>query len=115
ASVAARGMFYPCKAVSDPAKNWEAGTRLIAAMPTLVAAFARTRKGEEILEPRTDLDHAANLFYMLFGKEPTPSTRKVLDACLILHAEHQMNASTFTARAVGSTLASPYQPIARAT
>ena len=114
ASVAALGMFYPCPSVSDPAKNWDATMRLIAAMPTLVAAFSRTRRGEDILEPRADLDHAGNFFYLLFGKEPTPATRKVLDACLILHAEHQMNASTFTARVVGSTLATPYQTIASA-
>jgi citrate synthase len=114
ATVAALGMFYPCPTVSDPAKNWDASCRLIAAMPTLVAAFSRTRRGEDILEPRSDLDHAGNFYYLLFGKEPTPATRKVLDACLILHAEHQMNASTFTARVVGSTLATPYQTIASA-
>jgi citrate synthase len=114
ASVAALGMFYPCPTVTDPAKNWDATCRLIAAMPTLVAAFSRTRRGEDILEPRADLDHAANFYYLLFGKEPTPATRKVLDACLILHAEHQMNASTFTARVTGSTLATPYHTIASA-
>jgi len=114
ASVAVLGMFYPCKTVTDPVKNWDASMRLIAAMPTLVTAFARTRRGEEILEPRADLDHAANFYYMLTGKEPTPATRKVLDACLILHAEHTMNASTFTARVTGSTLANPFQTIASA-
>lgn len=113
-SVAALGMFYPCKTVADPAKNWDAAMRLIAAMPTVVAASARIRTGMEMIEPRDDLDHAANFYYMLFGKEPSPSTRKVLDACLILHAEHQMNASTFTARVIGSTLATPYQTIAGA-
>jgi len=112
--VAALGMFYPCKSVHDAARNWDATMRLIAAMPTVVTAFARSRRGEEILEPRPDLDHAANFYYMLTGKEPTPSTRKVLDACLILHAEHTMNASTFTARVIGSTLANPYQTIAGA-
>ena len=114
AGVAALGMFYPCPTVNDPTKNWDASCRLIAAMPTLVAAFARTRRGEEILDPRSDLDHAGNFFYMLFGKEPSPAIRKVLDACLILHAEHQMNASTFTARVTGSTLATPYQTMASA-
>lgn len=114
ASVAALGMFYPCPTVSDPAKNWDATMRLIAALPTVVAAFARTRRGEEIIEPRADLDHAGNFYYLLFGKEPTPAIRKVLDACLILHAEHTMNASTFTARVTGSTLATPYQTIASA-
>ncbi|AWM35569.1 Citrate synthase [Gemmata obscuriglobus] len=114
AGVAALGMFYPCPTVSNPAKNWDATCRLIAALPTLVAAFARVRRGEEILDPRSDLDHAGNFYYMLFGKEPSPATRKVLDACLILHAEHQMNASTFTARVTGSTLATPYHTIASA-
>ncbi|MBN9518964.1 citrate synthase [bacterium] len=114
ATVAALGMFYPCKTVTDPAKNWDATLRLIAAMPTLVTAFARARRGEEILEPRADLDHAANFYYLLTGKEPTPATRKVLDACLILHAEHTMNASTFTARVTGSTLANPYHVVAAA-
>ncbi len=114
ASVAALGMFYPCKTVSDPAKNWDATLRIIAAMPTVVTAFARARRGEEILEPRADLDHSANFYYMLTGKEPTPATRKVLDACLILHAEHTMNASTFTARVTGSTLANPYHVVGAA-
>jgi len=114
ASVAALGMFNPCRHVNDPAKNWDATCRILAAMPTVVAAFARVRRGEEIIEPRADLDTAANFYYMLFGKEPTPATRKVLDACLILHAEHEMNASTFTARVTASTLASPYQVIAAA-
>ncbi len=114
ASVAALGLFYPCPTVSDPAKNWDATMRLIAALPTVVAAFARTRRGEEIIEPRADLDHAGNFYYLLFGKEPTPAIRKVLDACLILHAEHTMNASTFTARVTGSTLATPYHTIASA-
>jgi citrate synthase len=114
ASVAALGMFYPCPTVTDAAKNWDATMRLIAAMPTVVAAFARSRRGEEILDPRNDLDHAGNFYYMLTGKEPTPAVRKVLDACLILHAEHTMNASTFTARVTGSTLANPFQVIASA-
>jgi len=114
ACVAALGMFYPCPSVADPQKNWEATCRLIASIPTLVAAFARIRRGEECLDPRGDLDHAGNFYYMLSGKEPTPAARKVLDACLILHAEHTMNASTFTARVTGSTLANPYQVIASA-
>lgn len=113
-ATAALGAFYPCRSVSDPAKNWDAAVRLTAALPTLVAAFARVRRGEEVIDPRADLDHAANFYYMLFGKEPTPAARKVLDACLILHAEHNMNASTFTARVVGSSLANPYAVISAA-
>jgi citrate synthase len=83
-------------------------------MPTVVAAFARLRRGDEPIEPHPDLDHAGNFYYMLFGREPSPSVRKVIDACLILHAEHNMNASTFTARVTGSSLANPYATIAAA-
>jgi citrate synthase len=114
ASVSALGLFYPSREVDDPVKNWDACLRLTAALPTLVAAFSRVRRGEDVLDPRADLDHAGNFYYLLFGKEPTPATRKVLDACLIVHAEHTMNASTFTARVTGSTLANPYAVISAA-
>jgi citrate synthase len=72
------------------------------------------RHGDEAIDPRDDLDHAANFYYMLFEREPSPAVRKVLDACLILHAEHTMNASTFSGRVTGSTLASPYSVISAA-
>src|SRR5213593_1501477 len=75
ASVAALGMFYPARDVTNAATNWEATLRLIASMPTLVAAFARLRKGENPIEPNPDLDHAGNFYYMLFGREPSPSVR----------------------------------------
>ena len=114
AGVAAMGMYYPSRNVANAAANWDASLRIIAALPTLVAAFARVRRGDEIIDPRPDLDHAANFFYMLFEKEPTPAVRKVLDACLIVHAEHTMNASTFSARVTGSTLANPYSVISSA-
>jgi citrate synthase len=113
-SVSALASFYPCRHVNDAGKNWEACLRLLAAIPTVVAAFGRVRDGNEILEPRSDLDTAGNFYFMLFGKEPTAATRKVLDACLILHAEHTMNASTFTARVTGSTLANPFATISSA-
>ncbi len=114
AGVAALGMYAPTRAVNNAAANWDATLRLIAAMPTIVAAFSRVRRGEEIIDPRSDLDLAANFYHMLFEKEPTPAVRKVLDAALILHAEHTMNASTFTARVTGSALANPYSVIASA-
>jgi citrate synthase len=79
-----------------------------------VAAFHRLRNGDEALTPRDDLDHAGNFYYMLFEHEPSPAVRKVLDACLILHAEHTMNASTFSGRVTGSTLANPYTVISSA-
>ncbi len=114
ASISALGMYTHERHVTNPAANWKAVVRLIAAMPTVVAAFARVRNGDEILDPRPDLDHAGNFYFMLFGKEPTPAVRKVLDAALITHAEHTMNASTFTARVTGSSLASPFAVVASA-
>jgi citrate synthase len=114
ASVSALGMYYPARDVTDAATNWDATLRLIAAMPTLVAAFHRLRNGDEPIDPHPDLDHAANFYWMLFEREPSPSVRKVLDACLVLHAEHTMNASTFSGRVTGSTLSSPYSVIAAA-
>jgi citrate synthase len=108
ATVAALGTFYPARDVTNARSNWDSCVRLIAKLPTIVAAFHRLRTGDEALDPRDDLDQAANFYYMLFEKLPSPAVRKVLDACLILHAEHTMNASTFSARVTGSTLASPY-------
>src|SRR6185312_7054356 len=64
--------------------------------------------------PRDDLDHAGNFYWMLFEKEPSAAIRKVIDACLVLHAEHTMNASTFSGRVTGSTLANPYTVISSA-
>jgi citrate synthase len=114
ASVAAMGMFYPARDVSNSQSNWDSTIRLIAKMPTAVAAFHRLRHGDEAIDPRDDLDHAANFYYMLFEREPSPAVRKVIDACLVLHAEHTMNASTFSGRVTGSTLANPYTVISSA-
>jgi citrate synthase len=114
ASVAAMGMFYPSRDVTNSQSNWDSTVRLIAKLPTVVAAFHRLRFGDEAIKPRDDLDHAANFYWMLFEKEPSPAVRKVLDACLILHAEHTMNASTFSGRVTGSTLANPYTVISSA-
>lgn len=114
AAVAAMGMFYPAQDVTNEATKWESVIRLIAKMPTVVAAYHRLRHGDEAIMPRDDLDHAANFYYMLFEREPSPAVRKVIDACLVLHAEHTMNASTFSGRVTGSTLANPYTVISSA-
>jgi citrate synthase len=114
--VAALGTFHPQarNVTTDPAINSESALRLVASLPTIVAAFHRLRGRDEPLAPRDDLDHAANFYYMLHGREPSPAVHKVIDACLILHAEHTMNASTFAARVTGSTLADPYAVICSA-
>ncbi|MCS7161024.1 MAG: citrate/2-methylcitrate synthase, partial [Gemmatales bacterium] len=114
AAVAALGMFYPAKDVANPQTNWESVVRIIAKMPTIVAAFHRLRNGDDDLPPRDDLDHAGNFYWMLFEREPSPAMRKVLDACLVLHAEHTMNASTFAGRVAASTLADPYTVVSAA-
>jgi citrate synthase len=114
AGVAALGMFYPARNVSDAQSNEESVIRLIAKLPTIVAAFHRLRRGDEALMPRDDLSHAANFYWMLFEQVPSPAVARVLDACLILHAEHSMNASTFSARVTGSTLADPYTVVSSA-
>src|SRR5215472_12008397 len=114
ASVAAMGMFYPSRDVTNAQSNWDSAVRLIAKLPTVVAAFHRLRHGDEAIRPRDDLDHAANFYYMLTEQEPSPAITRVLDACLILHAEHTMNASTFSSRVTGSTLADPFSVIGAA-
>jgi citrate synthase len=114
AGVAAMGMFYPARDVHNEQSNWDSVVRLIAKLPTIVAAFHRLRHGDAPIPPRDDLAHAANFYYMLTEQEPSPAVAKVLDACLILHAEHTMNASTFSGRVTGSTLANPYTVISSA-
>lgn len=86
--------------------------RLLSKMSTAVAAWARAREGEEPIPPRDDLSHAANFLYMLTGREPDPEHARVFDTNLILQAEHQFNASTFTCRVVASTRAHIYACVA---
>jgi citrate synthase len=114
AAVAAMGMYYPSSDVMDAKTQEESVIRLIAKIPTIVAAFHRVRRGDEAIAPRDDLSHAANFLYMLNGLEPDPVEARTLDVCLVLHAEHSMNASTFAARVVGPTMADPYSTISAA-
>jgi citrate synthase len=87
---------------------------LIAQMPTLVAAWHRIRNDQPVLEPDPELDHAGNFLWMLHGNKPDAATAKDLDVCLILHADHTFNASTFAAREVVSTRASLYAGVSAA-
>jgi citrate synthase len=87
---------------------------LIAKFPTIIAAWNSVRHGKPLVEPSKDLAHAANSLYMLNGKEPNKEFARDFDACLILHAEHSFNASTFAAREVASTRAHMYASIAAA-
>jgi citrate synthase len=82
----------------------EQAINLTAKIPTMLATFHRHRLGQPIISSRADLSHAANYLYLLNGKVPTPSHVRALDAYMVLTADHGMNASTFTARVIASTL-----------
>lgn len=112
ASVAALGMFYPARNVKDMETNYWSAVRLIAKLPTIVAAFARLRRGDECVPPRDDLGFSENFLYMLTDQVPPKILAETLDVSLILHAEHTMNASTFTGVVTASTLADPYTVVA---
>jgi len=118
ATVAALGMFYPfpknLSGTLDEATIYQVCIKLIAKMPTLVAAHARMRHGDDPIPPRDDISHAANFYYMLTGEEPDALTERIIDVALIVHAEHTMNASTFSALVTASTLADPYTSISAA-
>lgn len=120
-TVASLGMFYPgndCLTGSAVCEDLNyvhnMTVKIIARMPTLVAMWEHIRNGYDPVPPRTDLTYAENFLFMLTGKQPDPFVADILDKCLVLHAEHTINASTFAALVAGSTLASPYGVIAAA-
>jgi citrate synthase len=86
----------------------------VVQMATVVATYERYRNGKEYVKPRMDLSHGANFLYMLRGREPEPLEGEIMDKCLLLHAEHGFNASTFTSRVVASTLSTCYCSISAA-
>lgn len=116
ALVAVLGMYYPfeTKDFTKESVQWIAITRLIAKLPTLVAAFHRMRYGDLAITPRDDLGHSKNFLYMLDEKDVDDNVAQLLDASLILHMEHTMNASTFSSRVTASTLANPFTVISSA-
>jgi len=94
--------------------NYRKAIRLQAKIPTLVTAFARIRKGLEPVAPRTDLSFAANFLYMLTGQEPDEIAVEAFNKALVLHADHELNASTFTARVCVATLSDVYSGVTAA-
>jgi citrate synthase len=85
--------------------------RLTAQFPTIVAAWDRIRQGNDPIEPDSSLSIAACFLYMLKGEKPSERDARIFDICLILHADHELNASTFTARVVAGTLADMYASV----
>lgn len=114
ASAAALGLFHSRRDLDNPVYIRDAAVRLLAKIPTMVAAFQLMRKGNDPVRPRDDLDYSANFLYMLSEREPDPLSARIFDVCLTLHAEHTMNASTFSARVTASTLTDPYAVVASA-
>jgi citrate synthase len=100
---------------NDRAADRRKAVRLTAQLPTIVAAFHRLRNGQPPIAPDPSLSLAANFMYMLNGKKPHETISRVLDAALVLHAEHGMNASTFTARVTAATMADIHAAVTSAT
>ncbi|MBI4249780.1 MAG: citrate synthase [Elusimicrobia bacterium] len=93
------------------AANEERAVRMTAQFPTMMAAFHRLRRGQNAVAPHPSLDHAANFLYMLSGRQPTKDEARLMDVALILHADHEMNASTFSSLVTASTLSDLYSAV----
>ena len=107
AFVAALAGYYD-EEFSTKEASYDRAINLIAKVPSIIASWQRIRNGLEIVDPDPSLSHAANFLYMMLGEKPDPEVEKIFDTCLILHADHTFNASTFTARQVASTRAHMY-------
>src|SRR5215203_4500262 len=96
---------------NEAAANRRKAVRLTAQFPTVVTAYHRLRNNQQPVAPDPSLSLAANFLYMMNGKKPHETLVRVMDAALVLHAEHGMNASTFTARVIAATLADMHASI----
>ncbi len=105
---------YDTKKIDDRDTNYNRAIQLIAKIPTIVAYWDRIRSGKELVRPSKKLNHAGNFLYMLTGNNPDNELARIFDICLILHAEHSFNASTFAAREVVSTRAHMYAAVSAA-
>ena len=110
-AVSALALFDPDAEDSSTEANKRKAMRVTAQTATLVAAIARLREGKEPVTPRPDLSHAGNFYYMLTGEEANEVVERALDLALILHADHEYNASTFAARVTSATLSDMYSAV----
>ncbi|MDQ4082424.1 MAG: citrate synthase, partial [Actinomycetota bacterium] len=110
-AVSATSFDDPDKDSNDEEANQRKAIRLVAKIPTLIAHYERRRQGEEPVPPDPDLGYAANFLYMLRGEQPSQDEARTFDVAMILHADHEMNASTFTARVIASTLSDMHSAI----
>jgi 2-methylcitrate synthase len=110
-TVSALGLYNPETGDNSREANLRKAARIQAQVPTIVAAWARIRKGKPAVAPNARLNLAANFLYMLFGKKPSDLAAKAMDTALILHADHELNASTFASRVTVATLSDIYSGI----
>ncbi|MBO0466055.1 citrate synthase [Enterococcus plantarum] len=108
------GVFDPNAEATDERSTYQQSLALQAKMPTIIAAYARLRKGLDPIPPKNNLSIAANFLYMLTGKEAEEVQISAMNQALVLHADHDLNASTFTARVCASTLSDAYSCITAA-
>ncbi len=113
-TVSALEFYDPTSRDLSQASSIKTAIRLTAQFPTIVAAGERIRNGQEPVKPNPELNIAANFLYMLKGETPSEYDARVFDVALILHADHELNASTFTARVVAGTLADMYGAVTAA-
>jgi citrate synthase len=112
ASVAILGMHDPDTTDNSHAANLRKAVRLTSQFATAICAHHRVRNGQEPVPPSKDLSLAANFLYMLTGKKPSEVSTKAFDASLVLYAEHELNASTFTTRVIAATLSDMHSSVA---
>src|SRR5438477_1877410 len=110
-SISAASAYDPDGWDQSPDANYRKAIRLVTRTPTLIAAYHRHRTNQPLVEPNEKLPHAANFLNMLLGEEPDQDSARALDITLILYADHTMNASTFTARVIASTLSDIHSAI----
>ncbi len=110
-SVSLLGITDPDDADSSHDANVRKSVRLTSQIPMIVAAFDRVRKGKEIVAPDPALTHAGNFLWMLTGEKPIAEAERAFDVALILHADHELNASTFAARVIAGTLSDVHSAI----
>lgn len=113
-SISASSAFDPDGWDASPEAQYRKAMRLITETPTLIATFDRLRTGKKVIPPNSHLGLAANFLWMLHGEEPEPQDADALDKTFVLYADHTMNASTFTARVVASTLSDMFSAITAA-
>ncbi|HYF15332.1 MAG TPA: citrate/2-methylcitrate synthase [Phycisphaerales bacterium] len=112
--VSAMGLVDPKPNATDVPAVRDKALTLLATVPTMLGAFHRHRKGQAMIEPDRALSIAENVLYMINGAKPTPTMAKALDVCLVLHTDHGLNNSTFSARVVISTLSDIYSAMTAA-